>query len=85
MNLSLGRIAEFTTATGEFDPRALAQGYSIDSRTVQSGTRSAPGAPNASHNPLPSSVANARVLPATNARVRSLRSAAALVSRKSAT
>ncbi len=37
MNLSLSRIAEFTAATGEYDPRALAQGYSIDSRTVQSG------------------------------------------------
>ncbi len=37
MNLSLSRIAEFTTAIGEYDPRALAQGYSIDSRTVQSG------------------------------------------------
>ncbi len=37
MNLSLARIAEFTTAAGDFDPRALAQGYSIDSRTVQSG------------------------------------------------
>jgi UDP-N-acetylmuramoyl-tripeptide--D-alanyl-D-alanine ligase len=37
MNLSLGRIAEFTDATGEFDLSALAQGYSIDSRTVQSG------------------------------------------------
>jgi UDP-N-acetylmuramoyl-tripeptide--D-alanyl-D-alanine ligase len=37
MKLSLSRIAEFTAATGEYDPRALAQGYSIDSRTVQSG------------------------------------------------
>jgi len=37
MNLSLSRIAEFTAANGEYDPRALAQGYSIDSRTVQSG------------------------------------------------
>ena len=37
MNLSLSRVAEFTAAAGEFDPRALAQGYSIDSRTVQGG------------------------------------------------
>lgn len=37
MKLSLSRIAEFTAATGDYDPRALAQGYSIDSRTVQSG------------------------------------------------
>jgi UDP-N-acetylmuramoyl-tripeptide--D-alanyl-D-alanine ligase len=37
MKLSLARIAEFTAAAGEYDPRALAQGYSIDSRTVQSG------------------------------------------------
>ncbi|MFY9560672.1 MAG: UDP-N-acetylmuramoyl-tripeptide--D-alanyl-D-alanine ligase [Terriglobales bacterium] len=35
MKLSLSRIAEFTAATGEYDPRALAQGYSIDSRTIQ--------------------------------------------------
>ena len=37
MNLSLSRIADFTAAGGDYDPRALAQGYSIDSRTVQSG------------------------------------------------
>jgi UDP-N-acetylmuramoyl-tripeptide--D-alanyl-D-alanine ligase len=37
VNLSLSRIAEFTAAAGDYDPRALAQGYSIDSRTVQSG------------------------------------------------
>ncbi len=37
MKLPLSRIAEFTAATGEYDPRSLAQGYSIDSRTVQSG------------------------------------------------
>ena len=37
MNLSLSRIADFTAAAGDYDPRALAQGYSIDSRTVQSG------------------------------------------------
>jgi UDP-N-acetylmuramoyl-tripeptide--D-alanyl-D-alanine ligase len=37
VNLSLSRIADFTAAVGDYDPRALAQGYSIDSRTVQSG------------------------------------------------
>ncbi|HUM05161.1 MAG TPA: UDP-N-acetylmuramoyl-tripeptide--D-alanyl-D-alanine ligase [Terriglobales bacterium] len=38
MKLSLSRIAEFTAAAvGEFDPNALAQGYSIDSRTIQPG------------------------------------------------
>src|SRR5882762_5874614 len=37
MKLPLSRIAEFTSATGDYDPRAVAQGYSIDSRTVQSG------------------------------------------------
>jgi UDP-N-acetylmuramoyl-tripeptide--D-alanyl-D-alanine ligase len=37
MRLSLSRIAEFTAAAGDYDPRALAQGYSIDSRTIQSG------------------------------------------------
>lgn len=37
MNLSLSRIAEFTAAAGVYDPLALAQGYSIDSRTVQTG------------------------------------------------
>src|SRR5882724_9959229 len=37
MNLSLSRIGDFTAAAGDYDPRALAQGYSIDSRTVQSG------------------------------------------------
>src|SRR5438876_629902 len=36
MNLSLHRIAEFVGAPGEY-PHTLAQGYSIDSRTVQSG------------------------------------------------
>ncbi|HEY1401984.1 MAG TPA: UDP-N-acetylmuramoyl-tripeptide--D-alanyl-D-alanine ligase [Terriglobales bacterium] len=35
--MSLSRIADFTAAAGDYDPRALAQGYSIDSRTVQSG------------------------------------------------
>jgi UDP-N-acetylmuramoyl-tripeptide--D-alanyl-D-alanine ligase len=37
MIMSLSRIADFTAAAGDYDPRALAQGYSIDSRTVQSG------------------------------------------------
>jgi UDP-N-acetylmuramoyl-tripeptide--D-alanyl-D-alanine ligase len=37
MKLPLSRIADFTSATGEFDEFAVAQGYSIDSRTVQSG------------------------------------------------
>jgi UDP-N-acetylmuramoyl-tripeptide--D-alanyl-D-alanine ligase len=35
MKLSLARIAEFIAATGDFDARAIAFGYSIDSRTVQ--------------------------------------------------
>jgi UDP-N-acetylmuramoyl-tripeptide--D-alanyl-D-alanine ligase len=37
MKLPLSRIAEFLSATGEFDHAAVAQGYSIDSRTVQPG------------------------------------------------
>jgi UDP-N-acetylmuramoyl-tripeptide--D-alanyl-D-alanine ligase len=37
MKLPLSRIAEFTAAAGDYDPRALAQEYSIDSRTIQSG------------------------------------------------
>ena len=37
MKLLLSRIAEFITATGQYDGRATAQGYSIDSRTVQPG------------------------------------------------
>jgi UDP-N-acetylmuramoyl-tripeptide--D-alanyl-D-alanine ligase len=37
MKLSLARIADFTSATGRSDGVAMAQGYSIDSRTVQSG------------------------------------------------
>ena len=37
MNLSLGRIAEFTHAIGEFDRNAPATGYSIDSRTLKPG------------------------------------------------
>jgi len=37
MKLTLPRIAEFLSATGGFDPNAVAQGYSIDSRTIQPG------------------------------------------------
>jgi UDP-N-acetylmuramoyl-tripeptide--D-alanyl-D-alanine ligase len=37
MKLLLSRIAEFVSAAGEYDRRAMAQGYSIDSRTVQPG------------------------------------------------
>ena len=37
MKLPLGRVAEFLSATGEFDHRAVAQGYSIDSRTIEPG------------------------------------------------
>ncbi len=35
MKLPLSRIAEFIAAAGQVDPAAIAQGYSIDSRTVQ--------------------------------------------------
>jgi len=37
MKLLLSRIAEFVSATSQYDGRATAQGYSIDSRTVQAG------------------------------------------------
>ena len=37
MKLVLSRVAEFLSATGEFDPNAIAQGYSIDSRTIKTG------------------------------------------------
>jgi UDP-N-acetylmuramoyl-tripeptide--D-alanyl-D-alanine ligase len=37
MKLPLSRVAEFLSATGEFDRNALALGYSIDSRTIQPG------------------------------------------------
>jgi UDP-N-acetylmuramoyl-tripeptide--D-alanyl-D-alanine ligase len=37
MKLLLSRIAEFMAAAGQYDGRATAQGYSIDSRTVQPG------------------------------------------------
>jgi UDP-N-acetylmuramoyl-tripeptide--D-alanyl-D-alanine ligase len=35
VKLPLSRIAEFISAAGEFEHRAVAQGYSIDSRTIQ--------------------------------------------------
>ena len=34
MKLTLSRIAELITASGEFDRNRVAEGYSIDSRTV---------------------------------------------------
>jgi UDP-N-acetylmuramoyl-tripeptide--D-alanyl-D-alanine ligase len=37
MKLPLSRVAEFLSATGEFDLKAIAQAYSIDSRTIQPG------------------------------------------------
>jgi UDP-N-acetylmuramoyl-tripeptide--D-alanyl-D-alanine ligase len=37
MKLLLSRVAEFISAAGQYDGRAMAQGYSIDSRTVQPG------------------------------------------------
>jgi UDP-N-acetylmuramoyl-tripeptide--D-alanyl-D-alanine ligase len=37
MKLTLSRAAEFMQATGEFDPNAIASGYCIDSRTLQTG------------------------------------------------
>src|SRR2546427_8774009 len=37
MKLPLARVAEFLSSAGEFDPQAVARGYSIDSRTVQPG------------------------------------------------
>ena len=37
MKLLLSRVAEFLQATGQYDGEATAQGYSIDSRTVQAG------------------------------------------------
>src|SRR2546422_4609322 len=37
MKLPVFRVAEFLSATGEFDHKALPQGYSIDSRTVLPG------------------------------------------------
>ena len=37
MKLALSRIAGFLSATGEFDPEAVANAYSIDSRTIKTG------------------------------------------------
>src|SRR5271168_1330385 len=37
MKLTLARIAEFLQGKGEFDPMAIATGYSIDSRTIGPG------------------------------------------------
>ena len=37
MKLPLSRVAEFISASGEFDHKAIAQAYSIDSRTIQPG------------------------------------------------
>jgi len=37
MKLTLSNIAEFVSAAGEFPPQEVAQGYSIDSRTVRPG------------------------------------------------
>jgi len=37
MKLSLSRIAEFAQARGKFDHEAVAEGYSIDTRTLQPG------------------------------------------------
>lgn len=37
MKLPLSRIAEFVSATGEFAANVVAQGYSIDSRTLRQG------------------------------------------------
>jgi len=37
MKLPLFKVAEFLSTTGEFEPNMVAQGYSIDSRTIQAG------------------------------------------------
>src|SRR5574337_715094 len=37
MKLSLARIAEFIGAAGQDDPNSIAEGYSIDSRSIQPG------------------------------------------------
>jgi UDP-N-acetylmuramoyl-tripeptide--D-alanyl-D-alanine ligase len=37
MKLPLSRIAGFISATGDFDPKALATAYSIDSRSLKAG------------------------------------------------
>jgi len=48
MKLTLERVAEFTFASGEFDLRAVAQGYSIDSRTIAPGELFSPSRASAS-------------------------------------
>jgi UDP-N-acetylmuramoyl-tripeptide--D-alanyl-D-alanine ligase len=37
MKLALSKLAEFLSASGEFEPNAVAHGYSIDSRTIHAG------------------------------------------------
>jgi UDP-N-acetylmuramoyl-tripeptide--D-alanyl-D-alanine ligase len=37
MKLPLSRVSEFISASGEFDHKAIAQAYSIDSRTIKPG------------------------------------------------
>jgi len=37
MKLPLGRVAEFVQGSGSFDPAAVAEGYSIDTRTLRQG------------------------------------------------
>src|SRR5439155_15937028 len=37
MNLPLSRVAQFISAAGDFDHEQFATGYSIDSRTIESG------------------------------------------------
>ena len=37
MKLSLGRVAEFVQGSGSFDHAAIAEGYSIDTRTLRPG------------------------------------------------
>ena len=37
MKLSLSQVAGFVQASGEYDPQAVAAGYSIDSRAIQPG------------------------------------------------
>jgi UDP-N-acetylmuramoyl-tripeptide--D-alanyl-D-alanine ligase len=37
MKLSLDRVAEFTEGVGSFDPAAMVEGYSIDTRTIRPG------------------------------------------------
>ena len=37
MKLGLGQVAKFLDVSGDFDPKAVAAGYSIDSRTIRPG------------------------------------------------